>query len=325
MDQDYSIVSLVKCPACGSEKLAPARMPHHWIGEELFRPLKGRIGLNRCLCCGLVFCNPRPNQKILALFFQADDYFPHSFQDNNYWAKKQVSLSLRILEEYVGSPNGKKLLDFGCGGGYFLWRAGQAGWDATGFDIGRRAIDSCRARSLKVADRFEELPKNKFDVIALLQVLEQVFDLDGLLSELKQLLSNGGKILITVPNTDSLRAILSNPVLSRMSDFGERYGSFPIHLSYFNIASLRALLERHGLSIDLVSTYGYGISIGQLMRNGPAQDMQGRKAFLRRSTGPAGFFKDIVKGSGLFKKISNRFFSMGLGDNILMMAGLKNR
>ena len=28
LDRDYSIVSLIKCPACESEKLTPAHMPY---------------------------------------------------------------------------------------------------------------------------------------------------------------------------------------------------------------------------------------------------------------------------------------------------------
>src|SRR5262245_57659696 len=123
------------------------RVPGRWIGGKAFRELTGRIGLARCRDCTLVFANPRPSQERLYAFYACDEYVCH--ETNESASAGTTDFLLDKLEPFLPwSP--RTLLDFGAGGGGFLLRAANRGWDVTGFEPGRRGLESCRRAGLRV-------------------------------------------------------------------------------------------------------------------------------------------------------------------------------
>lgn len=136
---------------------------------------------------------------------------------------------------------GARLLDVGCGVGRFGQGAHARGWDVTGIDVSARAIESGRPFALFPlrVGTIEELVERgeRFDVVTAFEVLEHLNSPVEFLSTVYQLVLPGGQVFCTVPNWNS--AFVQN---STRPDWLP-----PIHLLFFNPASLQAVAERSGL------------------------------------------------------------------------------
>ncbi len=310
-----SVETLPHCPLCGSNKLKRRRVPEHRIGEDVFGPYRTQLGLCQCHSCSFVFISPRPNQALLDVFYSGSSYSPHKHIQCASVQEKNAQFVLSVLARHMGRCRGRRLLDWGCGGGFFLKCAGGSGWDATGFDVSSEALESCRKARLTVANRVDELQENSFDAITLIHVLEHVTDPGSLLGVLKRLLAQDGRLFIEVPNSKSLRAILSRPFLIRHANFDERFRSFPIHLSYFSRATLVDLLRKHGFQVVAISSCGMGIE--QLIRRPPSSTTAPGPAATAAGQKRGGMGRVIQAGK---KMIKRAFFGLGLGDSLVVIA-----
>lgn len=101
-------------------------------------------------------------------------------------------------------PGGKSL-DIGCGTGFFLKVASDAGLEAYGLDVSPKAVALCKEVAPKaqvVVGRGEELPftDNFFDYIIFGGTLEHFLDPDKGLEEAVRVARDDAKFLIIVPN-----------------------------------------------------------------------------------------------------------------------------
>ncbi len=103
------------------------------------------------------------------------------------------------------SLNSKKLLEVGCGMGYFSAKAYELGANVTGVDIGDRLIKKSKKRVPK--GKFQvatasDLPfdNNSFDIVICTEVLEHIDNQDKAINELIRVLAKKGKLVITTPN-----------------------------------------------------------------------------------------------------------------------------
>lgn len=89
-----------------------------------------------------------------------------------------------------------------------------------------------------------DLELESFDVITMWHALEHVHEPMPVLREARQLLSPGGKLMITVPNIDSLA----------FRWFGRYWFGLelPRHLTHFTPASLLEMLQRCGFATEPV-------------------------------------------------------------------------
>lgn len=107
-------------------------------------------------------------------------------------------------------PQGR-LLDIGCGLGYLMEALGQ-GFTRIGMDYDIHSLRANRERGLKNMIRGDatRLPfkEQSMDVIICSEVLEHLPDGmdEGALAELARVLRPGGRLLVTVPSLEGLRA-----------------------------------------------------------------------------------------------------------------------
>jgi SAM-dependent methyltransferase len=296
---------LSSCLACGGTRLQPLAVPRVWIGDWVFGPLRGRLGLSRCRGCKLVFVNPRPAAHLLDRFYSGDQYSCHAEGDAGAGGRPYAAALLQLLRPY-GPPG--RLLDYGCGAGVFLAAARNAGWDARGFEPGQRGAASCCSRGLPVVASLAELPDHAFDLITVVHVFEHLPDCGEALEGLRRLVAPGGRVYLEVPNATSLRATLSAPLLSARLGLDERYRAFPIHLTYWTARSLRGLLARHGWRIERQTTQGLGIDELKQDRYRPDP------ARAADSRGPAGAAPR--PGRRFRKWVRDLFLGTGLGENL---------
>ncbi|MGO9972093.1 MAG: class I SAM-dependent methyltransferase [Solirubrobacteraceae bacterium] len=200
----------------------------------------------RCSNCGVVFSD-----------LDADTY---ATEEHNAWHDEQLDrptelfygraralVHARFLERFP--PCGSsRLLDVGCGLGYFVQRASQAGWKAHGCDTSSAWI--AHARSLVEPERIalspvtESLFGGGFDLVTTWDVLEHIYEPLPFLRTIASLLAPGGRAFIRTPNltwvypTYGLRRhVLRSPV-----ELG------PLnHVVYYTAATLTVALRRADL------------------------------------------------------------------------------
>lgn len=122
----------------------------------------------------------------------------------------------------------------------------KRGWDVTGLDVSREMIDRIRdelgIRAYVGTLPHLELEPESFDVITMWHSLEHVHEPAPLLREARRLLAPGGKIVIAVPNIDSLP----------FRWFGKDWFGLelPRHLTHFTPSSLLQMLQRCGFATE---------------------------------------------------------------------------
>ena len=122
-------------------------------------------------------------------------------EENHWWFRARQEILLALMHRWV--PAGRRILDVGCGTGYFL-DAARKDWEVWGIDPAPEAVEFCRKRGLdhvragSVADlRDPSLPK--FDAVCFFDVLEHLDDDLNALRATASILSPGGLVLATVP------------------------------------------------------------------------------------------------------------------------------
>ena len=104
-----------------------------------------------------------------------------------------------------------KCIDVGCGGGILSERLKRLGGNITGIDTSKEAIDvaNAHAKKGKLEINYEYISTSKFlkkynnlkfDVVIASEVIEHVNDRSKFLSDLSNLLKDGGLIIITTLN-----------------------------------------------------------------------------------------------------------------------------
>jgi SAM-dependent methyltransferase len=210
--------------------------------------VKFDYAIARCVRCGLVYANPRaPLGKILYRY--SSNYFWNEYLpslgvvngefDLDYFDLRYSAMLTMIADE-VGHRG--RLLEVGCGAGFFLKAAERAGWQVEGIELSEDASQFAIERlHLPIRrDRAEEAPiePGTFDVAAMFDVIEHLFEPRAVLTAIARALKPGGLLVITTPNIDAAsRRVLGRnwAVLSPLE-----------HVYYFSERTLKRLLESTG-------------------------------------------------------------------------------
>jgi 2-polyprenyl-3-methyl-5-hydroxy-6-metoxy-1,4-benzoquinol methylase len=144
----------------------------------------------------------------------------------------------------------RKVLDIGCGYGYFLELAKERGWNVSGIEIVESAIQAVR-RKFRDQNVFyrsfgkASFSKNCFDAITLWDVLLFINDPYTVLRECHRILKTGGVIGIRVRNvTFQKLAYITYLVLKRIGLNTVIKNPSVFHLYCFSPNSIHHLLSR---------------------------------------------------------------------------------
>ncbi len=173
----------------------------------------------------------------------------HAERGNQFFSKRFASYLCRLISKYSKSGN---FLDFGCGDGSLLNELNNKitsmpsfGQPLHGIDYGSDAkagID----QSIKI-DSFDPknsiLPYNQnyFDTICAFEVFEHLTDekLDFIVSEFRRISTDGGRIIVSVPNNEELE--MSHILCPNCNHYFHKMQ----HLQTFDSTSLVQLFEKH--------------------------------------------------------------------------------
>ncbi len=196
------------------------------------------VMLYECLDCGHHYFEKMP--KNLAEVYEGESYLEQSksgyLSNVDYRLRRFASERLAILNADKPFSAGQRLLDVGCGTGWFLRAAKERGYEVSGFEFSA-ALARFTAETVGCRVYDSELPAigARFDVVTLFDVIEHVPRPVETLRAVHALLQPGGIVLVFCPNFDSL-AIRAAQAESNLV--------MPTrHLSYFTRRSVYRLCE----------------------------------------------------------------------------------
>jgi len=146
-------------------------------------------------------------------------------------------LASRLTEVLNLSPRGR-LLDVGCGNGAFIREFGRVRnqWTLSGSELNE--INRSVVESIPNVESFYTCPlpeiSRSFDLITMVHVLEHIPDPKVMLSIVREMLTENGRLIIEVP--DCIR----NPFDLLVAD----------HSTHFTAGSLRRLIEATGFQVE---------------------------------------------------------------------------
>jgi 2-polyprenyl-3-methyl-5-hydroxy-6-metoxy-1,4-benzoquinol methylase len=201
------------------------------------RETRGAYRYAQCIDCALAFVlNPPEEETTLEQYNQGVSSKLAYYRLAARADARSFDALLRIVER---DRRPGRILDVGCNIGTFVRVAQSRGWDATGVDLNREAVEFGRSRyrlRLLNLDEFQANPDEKFDVIHSSDTVEHFTDPAGVLRYYASRLKADGLLAVSTPNYDS-----------RLCKFFQLKPTE--HLFLFNPHSLRFLMTQIGLTV----------------------------------------------------------------------------
>lgn len=235
------------CPCCEKKLMINYRRIDSLlevVPEGLDRPNHVIVDIKRCKKCGLYETLPVSDQRSISQMYNDDSL---SFSNSLSKVKhKGLTTTLNELKLISKNPPAK-ILEIGCGAGNFLINANLAGYDVTGIDLDKKAVEHVKNNlGLKAYNcSLDQLDsEKKFDVIVLLGVFEHIPDPNSFLNTLKSYLNKNGELIIGVPNVKSI-----NQWVSKLSKHSWDMFLEPGHIYHYEINTLTKILNNSSFQL----------------------------------------------------------------------------
>ena len=292
----------VKCNLCGGKK-------HEKIAKK-----DKNTKIVECKNCGLIFVDPMPSDQYINKIYQKKYYSPADkpYPEISNHLKQRPFLESYFKKEIARIKKIKKkgkILDIGCGPGFFLNIAKSAGFKVFGSDISKFAAKYAKEK-FKLDVFGGELNQAKFltnffDVITIYQTIEHVKNPLKFLKEVSRILKKDGLLILTTPNQDNFIARI---LVEKW--FGYYYLS---HLYFFNPKSVKKILKKAGFKkVKLTSNSFSCLSI--------AESLERFYHFYPSSI--SNFFADLIKPMG--KLVNLRIIPLTITGKSMRVEGFKN-
>lgn len=263
------------CNLCGSEKQSRVfavsvddrTLRYFFYARNVPSPqnMTGDFEVVKCKDCGLLRVDPRFEEEELKMVYSSDEVagggwlgLREVLQEDaplNKAREDQLSTQCivqsfthkaKLVEEACNAADKSlRVLDIGCGKGFFLKAMLDRGHEVAGIDLNpdrvtfaRDTLDLQNVYHSSFTDFAHNLPSTQFDAVTLWDVIEHVGKPLDLVRRVKPLLRPGGRLLIYTMTLDSLTYKI----------FGKKwYYIFPAqHLYYFSNGTMQQLYERAG-------------------------------------------------------------------------------
>lgn len=226
------------CDLCGSTENSDLYAPSH---------------IRTCDRCGFVFASPRPTFNEIQNAYSVDGFYDGwllGIEGRKKLWKKRYDRTKEFL-----NPK-SKILDYSAGIGTFLQYARLGGQEVYGTEISTSAKTIAQQTyGIELYDEPILLAngyKDYYDAITAWHVVEHVGSPRGLLEKFHQCLKERGVLIIAVPNNYH-RPLKSLFFLKKQNPdllYPKLVPGAEIHLSYFNMNTLRFLLEKSRFNVE---------------------------------------------------------------------------
>lgn len=227
-----------RCIVCHESAFAP-ELDHC---RDLYLGHPAVVDYVRCSACGLVqqFPLPRDVGELYA------DYPIHAAKSAAHQWFRRILLKGAYFNHRTLTP-GSRLLDFGCGDGWFLASAHDAGLLREGYEFQPDHAARLSAHlGVPVSGSMTQLSNRNeaFDAITLHFVLEHLADPSATIASLAALLAPDGVMFIVVPNFESWESRL----------FRRKWHGLdpPRHISFPGPQVIRKIASANGLAVERI-------------------------------------------------------------------------
>jgi SAM-dependent methyltransferase len=202
----------------------------------------------RCSACQSAYVWPRPKLSDILAIYSSLVEVSGANESGIYWPNAEED-ARRIFSNF--GPHIKAagaILDIGAGEGVASAEAVRRGFKVRACEPSPHA---CRAFAQRMgfepdptffSEEYAEENRGLFDAALLSHVLEHILDIEKFVQDMRLVLKPGGSLIIAVPHFGSiLTAVMGK------KDF---FITPPIHLNYFSLPGMTALLKRNGFSVE---------------------------------------------------------------------------
>lgn len=219
--------------------------------REQARPLTavGKRRFFECPRCRLV-CREgldEPEEAVLERRYYEDSYFRDLAWDQLEGYRDAIYRE--ALDRIEGQVGRGRLLDVGCGCGFFLREALNRGWDAEGLDPSRESIDFLRTTigDAGIQGTLEDFdPAERYDAVTMINVLDHLVSPWRDVARAAALLREGGVLYVRVPNGPFHLALFR---LLETCGFGSKAGRVVVFHNYaLSAAWLAGMLADRGFA-----------------------------------------------------------------------------
>jgi SAM-dependent methyltransferase len=202
--------------------------------ESVIDPLtRESFSIETCMDCGLGHTLPSP--EIIERYYGPIYYSGRHGFSSQFCAKRRA----RLVSSIMGEGGEGSLLDVGCGDGAFLLEIAKKGWQCAGTE---RNPALPRETGLIVEESIGEIrPAGPFECVTFWHSLEHMSNPISVLTEISDVLTPSGKLLVAVPDNGGFQAKIFKHKWFHLD--------VPRHLYHFNYDALSRLLTRTGFRI----------------------------------------------------------------------------
>ena len=182
--------------------------------------------------------------------------YPESYFDEGesfFWLSDLLETPLNLLLElrisYIKNiikRKNAKILDYGCGSGKLVKKLLSESYSTIGFEPSSGALKITKRLKLPIFKKVKHI-KDGYDLIMFWQSLEHTNNPLKALVGIKKYLAKSGKILIAVPNADSIEARLFKKLWFHYT--------YPMHRVHFNPKSITKMLARAGFKMKEIDFF----------------------------------------------------------------------
>lgn len=232
---------LDKCPLCGS-----AHLKHFLTCTDCYATGE-TFKILECTACGFKMSQDVPVEAEIGRYYESPDYISHSDTHSGimntiyHWVRSYMLQKKAALVEEVCHLKRGRILDIGCGTGYFAHTMQTRDWDVEAIEKSSDArAFAWKHFDLNVLDesQMNSFNDRSFDAITLWHVMEHIENLSELWALLKRQLQDGGRLIVAVPNCSSADAQI----------YKSMWGAYdvPRHLWHFTPDTMQQMAVRHG-------------------------------------------------------------------------------
>lgn len=189
----------IACPVCGQVQTSVKQrfLSPQWTTE--------RFSVRGCPDCGLLFTHPQPSAQLLTRLYQSPAY------QQCLGGEEHAAALLSQAQTYCQGvrqvmPAGT-ILEVGCGGGFFLQAAREAGYRIFGVeaDQARAGQAAQRSGAQVIANDFMQVDFRhcRVDAVVMWDVFEHLAAPDMVLEHIRRMLRPGGYFMTVVPDAGS--------------------------------------------------------------------------------------------------------------------------
>lgn len=217
---------------------------------------KDSYNVVKCKICGLVYLNPRLDEKELSSLYDIENNIPGELNErvskgHDLHKIKKFRLALSLIKKYKKSVG--KIFDLGCSTGIFMGLAAEEGWIPFGCDLNSSLVKLNRklyGDNVKLQKGMNiDFPERHFDVVTLFDSIEHMPDPISALQEASRILKDDGMIVVSTPNVDGLFPKLTYWLLAKTIGAWE-HPTPPGHVFQFSRKTLSKALNKAGFEVS---------------------------------------------------------------------------